>query len=173
MKALVTGGGGFLGGAIVRALLQRGDVVRSFSRHEHPQLAALGVEQRRGDLAKTDDVLAATKDCDIVFHVAAKAGIWGAYDDYYRANVVGTENVIAACQRHGIQRLVHTSSPSVVFDGHDMEGVNESVPYSTHYETHYPKTKALAEQVVLAANSESLATVALRPHLGQSAWFVL
>ena len=165
MKALVTGGGGFLGGAIVRGLRQRGDAVRSFSRQEHPHLAALGVEQRQGDLANSSDVLAAAKDCDLVFHVAAKAGIWGAYEDYHRANVVGTENVLAACQRHGIHRLVYTSSPSVVFDGRDMEGVNESTPYPQHYEAHYPRTKARAEQSVLAANSARLATVALRPHL--------
>ncbi len=165
MKALVTGGGGFLGGAIVRKLLERGAWVRSFSRQLHPHLAALGVEQRQGDLANSADVLTVAKDCDIIFHVAAKAGIWGAYEDYHRANVVGTENVIAACQRQGIHRLVYTSSPSVVFDGHDMEGVNESTPYPAHYEAHYPKTKALAEQKVLSANSATLATVALRPHL--------
>ncbi len=165
MKALVTGGGGFLGSAIVRALRERGAWIRSFSRTEHPQLAALGVEQWRGDLASAADVLAATNGCDIVFHVAAKAGIWGAYQDYHRANVLGTENVIAACHHHGIQRLVHTSSPSVVFNGRDLEGADESVPYPTHYEAHYPRTKALAEQRVLAANSGGLATVALRPHL--------
>ena len=107
----------------------------------------------------------AAKGCDIVFHVAARAGIWGAYADYHRANVVGTANVLAACRKHGIQRFVYTSSPSVVFDGRDMEGVDESAPYATHYDAHYPRTKALAEKEVLAANGPSLATVALRPHL--------
>ncbi len=165
MKALVTGGGGFLGSAIVRGLLLRGAFVRSFSRHNHPHLAALGVEQRQGDLASPAEALAAAQGCDTVFHVAAKAGIWGAYEDYFRANVIGTANIIAACQRHGIPRLIHTSSPSVVFDGHDMEGVNESQPYPAHYEAHYPKTKALAERSVLTANSDKMATVALRPHL--------
>ncbi len=165
MKTLVTGGGGFLGGAIVRSLLARGASVRSFSRQEHPQLSVLQVEQHRGDLANPADVLAAAKGCDVVFHVAAKAGIWGDYQAYHQANVVGTENVIAACQQCGINRLIYTSSPSVVFNGRDMEGVDESVPYPTHYEAPYPKTKALAEQRVLAANTVSLATVALRPHL--------
>lgn len=79
--------------------------------------------------------------------------------------MLGTENVIAACRQHGIRRLVHTSSPSVVFNGRDMEGVDESVPYPAHFEAHYPHTKALAEQLVLKANSPTLATVALRPHL--------
>ena len=165
MKALVTGGGGFLGKAIVKLLRERGDEVRSFSRHEHPALAGLGVEHCRGELDDGDAVVRAAAGCEIVFHVAAKAGVWGPYDDFYRANVVGSKNVIAACRHHGITRLVHTSSPSVVFDGSDMEGVDESVPYPEHYEAFYPQTKAEAEQLVLQANDRELATVALRPHL--------
>ena len=165
MKALVTGGGGFLGGVIVRLLRERGFEVRSFSRGNYPELERLGVEQVRGDLANREAVERAAAGCDIVFHVAAKAGVWGAYADYYRANVTGTENVIAACRRHGIGRLVHTSSPSVVFDGTDIEGGDESLPYPARFEAPYPETKALAEQLVLAANDRELATVALRPHL--------
>ena len=107
----------------------------------------------------------AAEGCDVVFHVAAKAGIWGSYREYYRANVAGTENVIAACRRTRHRRLVYTSSPSVVFDGRDVEGGDESLPYPDHYEAHYPQTKAEAERLVLAANSAELATVSLRPHL--------
>ena len=162
MNALVTGGGGFLGGAIVRMLGARGDRVRSLSRQNYP---ALDIEQIRGDIADAASVESACRGCDIVFHVAAKAGIAGRYADYHRANVVGTENVLAACRKHGVRRLVFTSSPSVVFDGRDMEGVDESVPYPAHYHAAYPKTKAHAERLVLAANGPDLATVALRPHL--------
>lgn len=165
MNALVTGGGGFLGLAIVRALRTRGDTVRSLSRQEHSALRELGAEHVRGDVADAAAVSAAMRGCDTVFHVAAKAGIWGAYEEYHRANVLGTENVLAACREHGIRRLAHTSSPSVVFNGRDMEGADESAPYPAHFEAHYPRTKALAEQLVLKANSPSLATVALRPHL--------
>lgn len=165
MKALVTGGGGFLGLALVRALRQRGLAVRSISRQRYEVLTELGVEQVRGDLVELAAVMAAVQGCDVVYHVAAKAGIWGPYEEYHRANVVGTENVIAACRRQGVARLVYTSSPSVVFDGDDMEGVNESVPYPAHFEAAYPQTKALAEQRILAANGPNLSTVALRPHL--------
>lgn len=164
-RVLVTGGGGFLGGRIVEMLRERGDAVRSFSRGDYPQLAAIDVEQQRGDLTDADALRRACEGCDLVFHVAARPGIWGRYEDYYLPNVVGTQNVIDACCAAGVPRLVYTSSPSAVFDGHDMEGVSESVPYPRHYEAHYPKTKALAELAVLAANSGSLATVALRPHL--------
>ena len=165
MHALVTGGGGFLGGGIVRMLLERGDRVRCFSRDKHPALARHGVEQFQGDLGDREALLRAAAGCDIIFHVAAKAGIWGSYHDFHRANVTGTENVLAACRAHGINRLVSTGSPSVVFDGKDVEGGDESLPYPDHYEAHYPRTKALAEQLVLAANSPGLATVSLRPHL--------
>lgn len=165
MKALVTGGGGFLGGVIVRMLRERGDQVRSFSRGEHPALAKLGAEQFQGDLADREAVIKAASGCDIVFHLAAKAGIWGSYDDFYRANVVGTENVLTACRSNSIGRLVYTSSPSVVFDGSDVEGGDESLPYPPRFEAHYPATKALAEQLVLAANSPELSVTALRPHL--------
>ena len=165
MNALVTGGGGFLGGAVVRRLVARGDQVRSLSRGRHPALDALGVEQTQGDVADAGAVEAAVAGCDVVFHVAAKAGVCGPYAEYHRANVVGTQNVLSACRKHGVRRLVYTSSPSVVFDGRDMEGVDESVPYPKRYEAAYPKTKAEAERLVLAANGADLATVALRPHL--------
>ncbi len=165
MKALVTGGGGFIGQAIVRGLLERGASVRSFSRQAHDGLQALGVEQVRGDVADPAAVAAAVQGCDIVFHVAAKPGIWGNYEDYHLPNVTGTQNVIAACRQNGVRRLVYTSSPSVVFDGRDMEGVDESAPYPRNFEAHYPMTKAIAEQLVRAANDAQLATVSLRPHL--------
>src|SRR4029077_9223797 len=111
-----TGGGGFLGGAIVRRLLARGDDVRRFSRGDYSELHELGVEVCRADLADAEAVAAAALGCDVIFHTAAKAGIWGPYQDYFRANVIGTQNVIDACRRHGIERLVYTSSPSVVFN---------------------------------------------------------
>lgn len=165
MNVLVTGGGGFLGGAIVRMLLERGYSVRSFSRGTYPHLDSLGVRQFTGDLGDRDAVVNAAKGCELVFHVAAKAGIWGRYDDFYRANVVGTEHVLAACRMNGIGRLVYTSSPSVVFDGTDVEGGDESLSYPSRYEAHYPATKALAERLALGANSADLAVTALRPHL--------
>src|SRR5262249_14729035 len=135
------------------------------SRSRYPALDALGVQQMQGDVSLAEDAKRAAAGCDIVFHVAAKAGIWGPYAEYHRANVLGTDNVLAACRAHGIRRLVYTSSPSVVFDGRDMENADETAPYPTHYETAYPQTKALAERTVLAANGPQLATIALRPHL--------
>jgi 2-alkyl-3-oxoalkanoate reductase len=165
VKALVTGGGGFLGGAIVRQLVERGNSVRSLSRGDYPDLRALGVEALRGDVADREVTLRAIEGVDVVFHVAAKAGIWGPRADFVRANVDGTRNVVEACRTHGVRKLVFTSSPSVVYGGGDLEGVDESTPYPDRFDAFYPETKAEAERIVLARNEPNLATVALRPHL--------
>jgi nucleoside-diphosphate-sugar epimerase len=163
--ALVTGGGGFLGRAVVTKLLAEGVRVRSFSRRFYPDLDIDGVEQYQGDIGDQDAVAAACRDIDTVYHVAAKTGVWGRYPDYYKTNVIGTANVVGACKAGGIPRLVYTSSPSVVFSGKDMEGVDESVPYPEHYRSPYPQTKALAERAVVRASAEGLKTIILRPHL--------
>jgi nucleoside-diphosphate-sugar epimerase len=165
MNALVTGGGGFLGKAIVQRLVARGDAVRSLARGRYPELEELGVETQQGDVACVETVSRATAGCDVVFHVAARLGGWGPRAEYRRTNVTGTENVISACRQHGVPRLVYTSTPSVVHARGDIEGADESLPYATHFESAYPETKAEAERMVLAANGEALATVALRPHL--------
>jgi nucleoside-diphosphate-sugar epimerase len=167
MKILVTGGGGFLGQALCRGLVERGHEVASFSRGRYAALDALGLRQLQGDLADHDAVLAATRGCDAVFHNAAKAGAWGSYDSYHQANVVGTEHVIAACRAHGIDRLVYTSSPSVTHRAtHPVAGgTADTVPYGEHFKAPYAATKAIAERAVLAANDAALATVALRPRL--------
>ena len=154
-----------MGRAIVARLCKKNETVQTFSRGTYPFLEKLGVKHFRGDLADFGALEEACCGCDVVFHVAAKAGIWGRYNDFYRANVVGTRNVIEACRSVGISRLVFTSSPSVVFDGRDMEGVNETAPYPQRYKAHYPSTKAEAEKLVLNNNDHELATVALRPHL--------
>jgi nucleoside-diphosphate-sugar epimerase len=145
----------------------------------------LGVKQVRGDISNPVAIENAAKGVDTVYHLAAKAGVWGDYKDYYRINTEGTRHVIAACRSCGVSRLIYTSSPSVVFDGGDMEGVDETVPYPGSYHAAYPETKALGEQAVRQAGGRSqmatgrwqgaekrwqgtwdgLKTIILRPHL--------
>ncbi|MCP3804492.1 NAD-dependent epimerase/dehydratase family protein [Allokutzneria sp. A3M-2-11 16] len=162
MKILVTGGGGFLGKAVCARLLAAGHEVTSFSRNYH---ADLEVDQLQGDLQDYGTVTAAVAGRDAVVHCGAKAGQWGQTYEFYGINVLGTDHVIKACRENGVPRLVHTSSPSVVHNGQDLEGVDENAPYAKHFHGDYPRTKAEAEKRVLAANSPELATVALRPHL--------
>ncbi len=165
-RCLVTGGGGFLGQYIVEQLIARGDWVRSFGRHKYVDLAAMGVEQIGGSIRDRAAVIEACRGVDVVFHVAAIAGIWGRWSDFYETNTRGTEHVLEGCRAHGVGRLVYTSSPSVTFDGKPQQGVDESAPYPTRWLAHYPHSKALAEQEVLAANGRNgLLTCALRPHL--------
>lgn len=165
MKVLVTGGGGFLGQAVVRRLLGRGDDVRVLNRSHYPALADLGVACHRGDLADAEAVRAACRGCDAVIHAGARAGPGLHWPDFELANVTGTRNVLAACRAEGVGSLVYTSSPSVVHAGGDIVGGDESLPYPRHFPAPYPATKAEAERLVLAADGAALRTVALRPHL--------
>jgi nucleoside-diphosphate-sugar epimerase len=165
MRVLVTGGSGFIGGAVVRLLRYHGHEVRSLSRTAHPELAQHGVMEFPGDLLDLDSVRAACRGADAVVHCAAKVGLWGPLEDFYRVNVTGTDNVLKACQELSITKLVYTSSPSVVFSGADVEGWDESAPYPRSFDSHYSRTKATAEEMVLSSNTAALATVALRPHL--------
>ncbi len=165
MRVLVTGGAGFLGSAIIRLLLDQGHTPRNFSRGDYPKLHEAAIETYRGDITDLNSLRLAASDCDAVIHTAAKAGVWGAREDYFQTNVQGTHNVITVCREFKIRRLIHTSSPSVVFTGHDEIGIDESTPYAQHFLAEYPHSKALAEQAVLAANDSELSTIALRPHL--------
>lgn len=167
MKILVTGGGGFLGQGLCKALLAEGHEVTSFQRSHSPALEAMGVRQLRGDLADAQAVHAAFAGHEAIFHNAAKAGAWGSYQSYFAANVTGTRNVLAAMRAHGIGRLVYTSTPSVTHSGRTpVEGGNEAnTPYGHGFKAPYPTTKLVAELEVLAANDASLSTVALRPRL--------
>jgi nucleoside-diphosphate-sugar epimerase len=164
-RALVTGGGGFLGYAIVEQLVERGDKVQSYSRGDYPQLKKIGVKQIRGDLTDYKKVRDACKGMDIVYHVAAKPGVWGPYDEYYKPNVIGTKNVIKACEECQVGRLVYSSSASVVFGGGSIEGGDESLPYPKKPKSNYTATKAIAEKALLKADSRKLRTLSIRPHL--------
>jgi nucleoside-diphosphate-sugar epimerase len=166
MRALVTGGGGFLGTYLVEQLVARGDTVRVLCRGKYPRLDELGVECHIGDIRDDVAVTAACNGVDVVFHVAAVSGIWGSWDYYHDINTLGTRHVLAGCRQQRVRRMVYTSSPSVIYDGRDHLGADESLPYPSSYLCHYPRSKALAEKAVLEDNGiDGTYTVALRPHL--------
>ncbi len=166
MNALVTGANGFLGLYVVEQLVARGDRVRAISRRKCPALESLGVEIVHADLRDQKAMIDACRGMDAVFHVGGIAGIGGPWKNYFEINVLGTQSIVEGCRKHGVGRLVYTSSPSVTFDGRSQENVDESAPYPEHWLCHYPRSKAMAEQSVLAANGkDGLATCSLRPHL--------
>jgi nucleoside-diphosphate-sugar epimerase len=162
---LVTGGAGFLGQAVVRRCLARGYRVRVLGRTPMTGELAGQVDFLRGDIADRAAVDAAVKACDYVFHVAAKAGVWGSWEEYVRINIAGTSNVVGACLDHDVRALVYTSTPSVVFNGESFRGADESLPYGDNWLCAYAETKAIAEEVALKAASDKLKVCALRPHL--------
>ena len=164
-SALVTGGTGFLGRHLVDRLLAQGRAVTVLARRPAPDLTARGVRVITADLADEAAVHSACCGVETVFHVAAKVGVWGPYRDFYQANVLGTRAVLAGCRAHGVPRLVCTSTPSVVYNGRDLAGADESLPLASRCPAAYPLTKAMAERAVLAANSPGLRTIVLRPHL--------
>lgn len=163
MRALVTGGGGFLGAALATRLRAEGHRVRALARGDYPALRALGIETLRGDVRDPEAVARAVAGVDVVFHAAALAAGVGPHADFEAINVGGTRHVIAAC-RATAAALVFTSSPSVVATGRDLEGADESLPYPRSFLADYPRTKAEAERLVRAAAADGLPAVALRPH---------
>lgn len=164
-SVLVTGGTGFLGRRLVERLLDAGRPVTVLARRPDPALAARGVRFVAASLDDAPAVAAACAGIGTIFHVAAKVGVWGRYEDFFRTNVLGTRALLAGARRHGVRTFVHTSTPSVVYNGHSLAGADESLPLTTSCPSPYPLTKAIAEREVLAANSPALRTVALRPHL--------
>jgi 3beta-hydroxy-delta5-steroid dehydrogenase/steroid delta-isomerase len=166
-RCLVTGGAGFLAGHIVRDLLGRGHDVRSIDIRE-PNIVHPRLEHVPGDLRIPEDVEASCEGIDTVFHTAAVVDFVGfARPDRRRRsvelNVGGTENVIAACRRQGVSRLVYTSSNNVLL-GEPIENATGDSPYPAHHVDLYSETKTAAERLVLAAHEEGvLSTVALRP----------
>ncbi len=188
MKALITGGGGFLGGRIAEMLNERGDEVKVFGRSSYPRLAKMGIECVLGDVRDSQALNRAFQNVDVVFHTAAKAGIWGRREDFFSINSRGTANVIQACLLNHVEKLVHTSTPSVVFNGQDIIDGDETLPHADRFLASYPASKSMAERMVLDANGwefviektnpeqadiiqrhastvRQLATCALRPHL--------
>lgn len=168
MRILVTGGGGFLGTHIIQELLKNPTyIVTNFSRHTYSHLEDIGVPTIKGDLRKKEDVeRALDQGFDAIFHVAALAGVWGKFDDYYGINYLGTKNLLEAAKARGIQKFVYTSTPSVVFNKDDLLGVGEEQPYATEFLNGYSETKTMAEKLVLGMNDGStFLTCAIRPHL--------
>jgi nucleoside-diphosphate-sugar epimerase len=150
-----------LGGATARALADRGDDVTVLQRHS----AGLGLPEVLADVADAPVVRGAAAGCDAVVHLAAKVNVTGPWESYHRANVVGTQSVVAACRHAGVARLVYVSSPSVAHSGQSLEGVAATPADPQRARGSYARSKAMAERIALGSDSDDLAVVAIRPHL--------
>ncbi len=161
MRILVTGGSSLLARRTAEALVERGDDVVCFQRHQAP----IDCEQILGDIRDAAAVGSAAKGCDGIVHAAAKVGVIGSWDDYRSINVDGTVAVIDAARLHGVERLVHVSTPSVAHAGEALIGAPATPPVTGRTGAFYAESKALGERLALAAVGDELAVVAIRPHL--------
>ena len=165
MKAIVIGGTGFVGSALCKRLKNEGADVVAVARRDNPALRELGITCVQHDMADSMLDIKEFEGADVLFLTAAKVSMWGPLPEFERINIGGTRNVIEACKKFGIGRLVYTSSPSVIADETDLKNVDESYPYPAHHIANYPATKMIAEKMVRDAAGTELKTVVLRPHL--------
>jgi nucleoside-diphosphate-sugar epimerase len=163
--AFVTGGSGFIGGALIERLRREGWDVRALARSERAaeRVRELGAEPVSGDLDDRDSQRAGAEGCDLAFHAAAKVEDWGDPADFERLNVRGTQNVIAACRDASVPRLVHVGTEAALMAGQPLVNVDEGAPLRPDSPALYSSSKARAEQLVRAANGEGLETVVVRP----------
>jgi nucleoside-diphosphate-sugar epimerase len=164
-KAFVTGGSGFIGGALIERLRSEGRDVRALARSERAAAAVRkrGAEPVMGDLEDPDALAGGAEGCEVAFHCAAKVEDWGDPADFERLNVRGTQNVIDACRAAGVRRLVHAGTEAALMAGQPLVNVDEGAPLRPDSPALYPSSKAKAERLVRAANGDGVETVVVRP----------
>ncbi|MCK5686798.1 NAD-dependent epimerase/dehydratase family protein [bacterium] len=165
-KILITGGGGFLGRFVARQLRDLNNDVTILGRSPYPFMEKEGFKCIQADICCPDSMTKALNGYDEVHHIASLTGISVIREPFYRINVIGTKNIIDACIKNNIGKLIYTSSPSVVYYQDSNKPITEDTPYPENFLSYYPETKAIAEKMVLEANQPGkLLTVSLRPHL--------
>jgi nucleoside-diphosphate-sugar epimerase len=166
MNVLVTGGGGFLGTAIVKKLLASNYEVTSLSRSRYSHLDEMGVKTIKIDLSDEHSVSSLDlKSFDAIFHVAALAGVWGRFETFHKINFLGTKNLVDKAIADGVEYFIYTSTPSVVFGADDIINGDESISFPKKYYTHYAKTKAMAESYIKELSNDIFKSISIRPHL--------
>lgn len=169
MKIMVTGGGGFLGLELIKQLRDHfGDDAElvNISRNHHLELDQFQIQTIKCDISDKESVRALNfSDVDVIFHVAALAGVWGKRKDFFNVNYEGTRHVFDHAKKCGVSYFIYTSTPSVVFGKEDIILGDEKYTYPKIFTTYYAESKALAESYVLENSDDDMQAVALRPHL--------
>jgi len=165
MRVVITGATGFIGRNIAEAFHFKGDTVFATGRSERVgrALSESGIRFAPADLSEMNRVVAAFAPADCVIHCGGKSADWGNASEFFDANVLGTRNVIRACERHDIRRIIFVSTPSIYFTGRDRFDISESDPLPEKQHTHYARTKLAAERELLALSDLGFRIVILRP----------
>jgi len=164
MRAFVTGGSGFIGGVLLRRLASEGVQTTALARSEASaeKVRELGAEPFVADL--NGALEGGVDGCEVAYHAAAKVEQWGPWEEFQRATVDGTANVLAACRDAGVKRFVHVGTEAALVDGNALVNADESWPLKPDSRAYYPRSKARAEQLVVAANGDGgMETVVVRP----------
>lgn len=163
--AFLTGGSGFIGGRLIEHLVADGEGVKALARSERSaeRVRALGAEPVIGDLTDGAATFDGARGCDIAFHLAAKAADWGPWEEFLHDNVEGTRSVLEACAAAGVPRFVHAGTEAALMAGDPLVDVDKSAPLRPDSKAPYPRSKAMAEELVVAASREGFETVVLRP----------
>ena len=171
MRAVITGGTGFIGSRLVEKLVETGYEVRCLVRKSSlvEPLKKLGVELHYGDLLDHASLRTLAKGGDLVYHLAAMVTDWGSRRDFYVMNVDATRTLLEASRDSGVKRFIYMSSSTVVWKSdfwevHDIDDIDENYPYPEKYNDYYNETKAEAERAVISFHQGTdLETVVLRP----------
>lgn len=163
--AFVTGGSGFVGGALIRRLVRDGWTVRALARSSAAEAAVreAGAEPAPGDLNDGTALERGARGAEVAFHAAAKLGATGDWNEFRRVNVTGTQELIAACRRAGVKRLVHVGTEAALLKGQPLVAADERTALAFDSPAPYAATKAEAEAAVIGANGDGLETVVVRP----------
>jgi nucleoside-diphosphate-sugar epimerase len=163
--AFLTGGSGFIGGALIRRLIADGWDVHALVRSEASaqKVLALGATPIAGDLADVPSMAVGAQYCEVAFHCAAHLGDWGTREEFERGNVEGTRNALAAARQAGLRRFVHVGTEAALLAGEPLVEVDERAPLRFDSRALYSETKARAEEAVIEANRDGLETVVVRP----------
>jgi nucleoside-diphosphate-sugar epimerase len=163
--AFVTGGSGFIGGALIERLRAEGWTVRALARSDTAaaRVGELGAEPVRGDLEDRRALEEGAAGSEVAFHCAAKVEDWGEPEEFERLNVFGTQNTLDACIAAGVRRFVHAGTEAALSAGQPLVNVTEDAPLRPDSPILYAASKARAEQRVRAANGDGIETVVIRP----------
>lgn len=165
MKVIITGATGFMGRNLAERLSEDGHQILATGRSlaVGNELRKRGIDFKPADIMNAEDLVEAFSPVDCVVHCAGKSGDWGRYEDYYKVNVVGTQNVLNACIHHGIKKLIFISSPSLYYNGENRLNVREDEPLPPRQASDYAKTKLIAERLLLDPRQNNCKVIILRP----------